>query len=74
MQNSRGGQWSNWPFAGVEMGLLTQVEWLPLFEDMQRRPGKWGETLQRLAKDLSLSATDDDWEHFRSIVEKHDMR
>lgn len=69
LNNNRGGVWYEWPFAGVEMGLLTQVEWGPLFENMCMKPTKWGDTLLRLLQELSLKETETDWFDFVSIVE-----
>ena len=51
------------------MGLLTQVEWGPLFEDMVSKPRLWGETLLRLLQELTLSKTEADWVDFVDIVE-----
>jgi hypothetical protein len=67
MQNSRGGQWTDWSFAGVEMGLLTQVEWGVLFEEMRANPEKWGRTLMRLLAELTLKEGDEDWRELVSI-------
>lgn len=72
MRNRRGGAWGDWSFAGVEMGLLTQVEWGTLFEEMRSRPVKWGGTLLRLLQGLTLKENDDDWLAFRSICESVD--
>ena len=44
MKNNHGGIWEEWSFAGVEMGLLTQVEWGKVYEDMKATPEKWGKT------------------------------
>jgi hypothetical protein len=69
MRNCPGGRWSAWPFAGVEMGLLTQVVWGPVYEAMQQEPDAWASTLERLAGELSLRTTDEDWHHFLATVE-----
>lgn len=71
MKNNRGGVWANWPFAGVEMGLLTQVEWGDLFEDMRSKPTKWGRTLLRLLQELTLNESEQDWMDFVKIVERY---
>jgi hypothetical protein len=67
LRNCPGGRTSDWPFAGVEMGLVTQVVWAPLFETMKRNPRLWGLTLERLAMDLTLKSTDRDWAHFLNV-------
>ncbi len=74
MNNDHGGAWCEWPFAGPEMGLLTQVDWGPLFAEMRASPAKWGKTLIRLAQALSLGETDDDWKAFLDITHKHAER
>ena len=71
LHNNRGGAFGEWSFAGVETGLLTQVEWGPLFECMRTRPAQWGAVLLRLLRSLTLQQADDDWLCFREIVEQH---
>ena len=65
--NNWGGKREEWAFAGVEMGLLTQVEWEPLFGDMMANRQKWGKTLLRLLRELTLQKEDADWMEFGSI-------
>ena len=67
MRNNRGGVWTEWPFAGIEMGLLTQVEWGDLFDDMRSKPKKWGGTLLRLLQELTLKERDKDWIEFVEV-------
>lgn len=67
MNNNRGGKRGKWSFAGVEMSMLTQVEWGGLFEDMCSNPRKWGKTLLKLLKRLTLSEHDRDWIDFVNI-------
>jgi hypothetical protein len=69
MTNREGGMWGDWSFAGAEMGLLTQVEWGGLFEAMGSEPEKWGRTLFRLLRNLTLRADEEDWSAFRSLCE-----
>lgn len=69
--NNHGGRHGPWSFAGVEMGLLTQIEWGPLFETMQAQPKQWGNTLLRLLQQLTLAEQDHDWADFVNIVTKH---
>ena len=71
LKNNRGGVWSEWNFAGVEMGLLSQVEWGPLFEEMRMHPIKWGRTFLRLLQALTLKETEDDWRDFVKIVDRN---
>jgi len=71
LHNNRGGAFGEWSFAGVETGLLTQVEWGPLFERMRTRPVQWGAILLRLLRKLTLHQTDEDWLRFRQIIEQH---
>jgi hypothetical protein len=70
MQNSRGGQWTAWSFAGVEMGLLTQVEWGVLFAEMRAHPEQWGRTLLRLLAELTLTEGEEDWTEFVHICRR----
>lgn len=65
--NNWGGKREEWAFAGVEMGLLTQVEWEPLFKDMIANKRKWGATLLRLLRELTLKKEDKDWVEFMNI-------
>ncbi len=69
LYNNWGGKPEEWAFAGVEMGLLTQVEWEPLFKDMNKSPQKWGATLLKLLKKLTLKKEDNDWIEFMDICE-----
>jgi hypothetical protein len=70
MKNNRGGAWSEWPFAGVETGLLTQVVWGPVFNEMRAAPAKWGRTLLRVLRALTLSESDTDWLDFRRVLSR----
>jgi hypothetical protein len=65
--NNWGGKREEWAFAGVEMGLLTQVEWEPLFRDMIANRQKWGATLLRLLQELTLKKDDEDWMEFMNL-------
>lgn len=65
LQNNRGGVYSEWTFAGVEMGLLTQVEWGPVYQAMSREPEKWGESLHRILCALTLDEREGDWTDFQ---------
>jgi hypothetical protein len=71
MKNDHGGVWCEWPFAGVEMGLLTQVDWGPLFEEMREQPERYSKALLRLVRALSLEEADDDWKTFLDIIKRH---
>jgi hypothetical protein len=71
--NNWGGKREVWAFAGVEMGLLTQVEWEPLFKNMIANKQKWGGTLLRLLQKLTLNKGDEDWKEFISICESMDL-
>ena len=70
MKNNRGGVWAPWSFAGIEMGLLTQVEWGPVLKEIRSRPTQWSNTLMRLLQVLTLRTSDRDWLDFRDIVNK----
>jgi hypothetical protein len=70
-QNNHDGRYGPWSFAGVEMGLLTQIEWGPIFETMQAQPSQWGNTLLRLVRQLTLDEQDHDWVDFVNIVAEH---
>ncbi|MEE8059623.1 MAG: hypothetical protein V3T17_17600 [Pseudomonadales bacterium] len=70
MKNNREGEWAKWPFAGVETGLLTQVEWGPLFNEIILEKGKWGQTLLRLLLELTLDEFEQDWIDFADIVRR----
>ncbi len=68
LKNNRGGVDYEWSFAGIEMGLLTQVEWGPFFDQMRSAPERWGLTLYRLLRELSLGEQDNDWREFLALV------
>jgi len=69
-RNSPGGAACDWSFAGVEMGLVTQVEWGPLFEEMRAHPRRWGTVLLRLLRALTLDEREADWSEFVAICRR----
>ena len=68
LHNTRGGVYSEWSFAGIEMGLLTQVEWGPIFRAMACEPEKWGASLHRILRILTLDPSGDDWADFKCVI------
>jgi hypothetical protein len=70
LRNNRGGRTSVWSYAGIEMGLLTQVEWGELFDRMREEPAEWGRILFNLLRALILDASSDDWSLFQRVCDQ----
>ncbi len=69
LTNTPDGRPCPWPFAAIEMGLLSQVIWPPVFDSMRANPDRWGDLMCRVAQRLSLDRTESDWNAFYKIVQ-----
>ncbi len=68
LQNNRFGSRHEWGYAALEMGLLTQIVWGPLFEIIRQDPMGWSKVFLRLLLELTLNKDDGDWHSFREVA------
>lgn len=69
LTNTPDGRPCPWPFAAIEMGLLSQVIWPPVFDSMRANPDRWGELMCKIAQRLSLNRSEEDWASFHETVQ-----